>query len=103
MSCGTAASVEKGQRTCGLSGAPVAGVVLELMTAATAREEVCLVERAPSGDASLLAVMDDEHHVGRLARSARSDDASARVWAGGAACQVLPVAGGLRPSSERSA
>jgi hypothetical protein len=43
----------------------VAGVVLELMTATTARDEVGLVERAPSRDPSLIAVMDDERHVGR--------------------------------------
>jgi hypothetical protein len=42
--------------------------VLELMTAATA--EVGLIERAPSGDASLIAAMDDDHRVGRLAVAA---------------------------------
>lgn len=41
--------------------------VLELVTAATEHGEVGLIERAPSGDTPLIAVMDDEHHVGRLA------------------------------------
>jgi hypothetical protein len=36
------------------------------MTSAAARGEVALIERAPSGDTSLIAVMDDDHHVGRL-------------------------------------
>ena len=54
------------------------------------RGDVGLIERAPSGDASLIAVMDDERHVGQLVRSARSDDASARVWAGALPARGFP-------------
>jgi hypothetical protein len=57
---------EKGQRTCGLGGAPVAGVRARAADSRDSAREVGLIDRAPSGDTSLIAVMDDEHHVGRL-------------------------------------
>jgi hypothetical protein len=48
--------------------AHLAGVLLELMTAATARREVGLVERAPSGDPSLIAVMETSVTSGGFAQ-----------------------------------